>query len=62
MGYHNIITACRRSITYLEGKIEDVLVKVDKYIFPIDLIILDYEVDKEVLIILERPFLVIGHT
>jgi hypothetical protein len=49
-----------RSITYLEGKIEDILVKVDKLIFPADFIILDYEVDKDVPIILGRPFLATG--
>ncbi|MDV3143368.1 MAG: retropepsin-like aspartic protease [Sweet potato little leaf phytoplasma] len=37
-----------KSITYPEGKIEDVLVKVDKFIFPVDFIILDYEADKDV--------------
>ena len=46
-----------RSITYPEGKIEDVLVKVDKFIFPVDFIILDYEADRDVSIILGRPFL-----
>ena len=40
--------------------IEDVLVKVDKFIFPSDFIILDMEEDKEILIILGRPFLVTG--
>ncbi|XP_038896636.1 uncharacterized protein LOC120084896 [Benincasa hispida] len=49
-----------RTIKYPEGKIEDVLVKVDNFIFPADFIILDYEVDKEVPIILGRPFLAIG--
>ncbi|XP_038896577.1 uncharacterized protein LOC120084831 [Benincasa hispida] len=49
-----------RSIMHLEGKIEDVLVQVDKFIFPADFIILDYEADKEVPIILGRPFLAIG--
>ena len=37
--------------------IEDVLVKVDKFIFPIDFIVLDMEEDKEIPIILGRPFL-----
>ncbi|XP_062118441.1 uncharacterized protein LOC133832069 [Humulus lupulus] len=32
----------------VEGKIEDVLVQVDKFIFPADFIILDYEEDKDV--------------
>ncbi|XP_038904235.1 uncharacterized protein LOC120090579 [Benincasa hispida] len=46
-----------RTITYPEGKIKDVLVKVDKFIFPTDFIILDYETDRDVSIILRRPFL-----
>ncbi|KAA3465560.1 hypothetical protein EPI10_000714 [Gossypium australe] len=46
-----------RSLTYLEEKIEDVLVCVDKFIFPADFIILDFEADKKVPIILGRPFL-----
>ena len=41
-----------RSHVYPEGKIEDVLVKVDKFIFPVDFIVLDFEADKEVAIIL----------
>ncbi|XP_022156728.1 uncharacterized protein LOC111023573 [Momordica charantia] len=49
-----------RSIMHLEGKIEDVLVQVDKFIFPADFIILDYDADKEVPIILGRPFLATG--
>ncbi|KAL5563392.1 hypothetical protein UlMin_033139 [Ulmus minor] len=50
-----------RSIAQPEGKIEDVLVKVDKFIFPVDFIILDFEADMEVPIILGRPFLATGH-
>ncbi|KAM6554337.1 hypothetical protein CsatB_015099 [Cannabis sativa] len=46
-----------RSMAHPEGKIEDVLVQVDKFIFLADFIILDYEEDKEVPIILGRPFL-----
>ncbi|XP_038904258.1 uncharacterized protein LOC120090611 [Benincasa hispida] len=49
-----------RSIMHPEGKIEDVLGQVDKFIFPADFIILDYEADIEVPIILGRPFLVTG--
>ncbi|KAH9735577.1 hypothetical protein KPL71_017779 [Citrus sinensis] len=51
-----------RSHAYPEGKIEDVLVKVDKFIFPVDFIVLDFEVDKDVPIILGRPFLATGKT
>ena len=31
-----------RPYAYLEGKIEDALVKVDKFIFPVDFIVLDF--------------------
>ncbi|XP_074335621.1 uncharacterized protein LOC141672837 [Apium graveolens] len=50
------------SITYPRGIVEDVLVKVDKLIFPANFIILDFEEDKKILIILGRPFLAIGRT
>ena len=40
--------------------IEDVLVKVDKFIFPADFIVLDMEENKEIPIILGRPFLATG--
>ncbi|KAH9802981.1 hypothetical protein KPL71_001600 [Citrus sinensis] len=36
-----------RSHAYPEGKIEDVLVKVDKFIFLVDFIVFDFEADKE---------------
>ncbi|XP_070015654.1 uncharacterized protein [Nicotiana sylvestris] len=42
------------------GVIEDVLVCVDKFILPVDFVILDCEVDCEVSIILGRPFLSTG--
>ena len=44
-------------LTHPHGIIEEVLVKVDKFIFPADLIILDMQEDKEVPIILGRPSL-----
>ncbi|XP_061343768.1 uncharacterized protein LOC133289784 [Gastrolobium bilobum] len=49
-----------RSIVKPEGKVEDLLVKVDKFIFPADFIILDYEADIDVPIILGRSFLATG--
>ncbi|XP_038889296.1 uncharacterized protein LOC120079205 [Benincasa hispida] len=49
-----------RTIKYPEGKIEDIMVKVDNFIFPVDFIILDYEVDRKVPIILGCPFLATG--
>ncbi|XP_062104242.1 uncharacterized protein LOC133815414 [Humulus lupulus] len=51
-----------RSMAHPKGRIEDVLVQVDKFIFPADFIILDYEADRDVPIILGRPFLAIGKT
>ncbi|XP_024990639.1 uncharacterized protein LOC112524928 [Cynara cardunculus var. scolymus] len=51
-----------KSIAYPKGKIEDVLVQVDKFIFPADFIILDFEADKDIPIILGRPFLATGRT
>ncbi|WVY97116.1 hypothetical protein V8G54_029267 [Vigna mungo] len=46
-----------RSMTYPYGIVEDVLVKVDKLIFPADFVVLDMEEDAKVPIILGRPFL-----
>ena len=46
-----------RSLTHPQGIIEDMLVKVDKFIFQGDFIVLDMEEDKEVPIISGRPFL-----
>lgn len=42
------------TITYPRGIIKDVLVKVDKFIFPTGFIILDKEEDREVSIMLRR--------
>ena len=46
-----------RTLAFPRGVIEDVLVKVDKLILSVDFTILDIEEDKDVLIILGRPFL-----
>ena len=46
-----------RSIAYPRGVLEDVLVKVDKFIFPVDFVVLDMEEDQQVPLILGRPFL-----
>ncbi|KAL5569930.1 hypothetical protein UlMin_026505 [Ulmus minor] len=51
-----------RSIKHLRGIIEDVLVKVDKFIFPADFIVLDMEEDREISLILGRPFIATGRT
>ena len=49
-----------RSFKHPRGVIEDVLVKVDKFIFLANFIVLDMEEDKEIPIILGRPFLATG--
>ena len=46
-----------RSIAYPKGVLEDMLVKVDKFIFPVDFVVLDMEEDQQVPLILGRPFL-----
>ncbi|KAK5792870.1 hypothetical protein PVK06_033996 [Gossypium arboreum] len=46
-----------RSIKYPRGIIEDVLVKLDKFIFLIDFVVLDMDEDVEVPLILGHPFL-----
>ena len=46
-----------RSLKHPQGVIEDVLVKVDKFISPANFIVLDMEEDKEIPIIIRRPFL-----
>ncbi|PON81080.1 hypothetical protein TorRG33x02_231110 [Trema orientale] len=48
------------SFKHPKGIIEDVLVKIDKFIFPPDFIVLDMEEDKDAPIILGRLFLATG--
>ena len=48
------------SIKKPHGVIEDVLVKVDKFIFPVDFVLLDFEEDRSCPLILGRPFLNTG--
>ncbi|XP_062075881.1 uncharacterized protein LOC133780010 [Humulus lupulus] len=49
-----------RSLAHPRGIIEDVLVKVDKFIFPANFIILDMEEDTNIPFIHGRPFLATG--
>nr|XP_016495965.1 PREDICTED: uncharacterized protein LOC107814979 [Nicotiana tabacum] len=43
-----------------EGIIKDILVRVDKFVFPVDFIVVDMEENKEVPLIMGRPFLCTG--
>nr|GFB09310.1 reverse transcriptase domain-containing protein [Tanacetum cinerariifolium] len=49
-----------RSITRPKGVAEDVFVKVGKFHFPTDFVVVDFEADPRVPLILERSFLRIG--
>ncbi|KAL8520973.1 hypothetical protein ACS0TY_011498 [Phlomoides rotata] len=49
-----------RTVTYPRGIVEDVLVKVDKFIFPVDFVVLDMVEDRDIHLILGRPFLATG--
>ncbi|XP_070040138.1 uncharacterized protein [Nicotiana tomentosiformis] len=44
----------------LNGIVEDALVRVDKFVFPVDFIVVNMEENKEVPLILKRPFLAMG--
>jgi len=46
-----------KSMKYPYGVVEDVLVKVDKFMFPVDFVVMDIEEDTEVPLILGRPFM-----
>ena len=46
-----------KSMAKPKGILEDVLVKVGKFIFPIDFVVIDIEEDKQIPLLLGRPFL-----
>ena len=47
-------------MTQPKGILEDVLVKMGKFIFPIDFVVIDMEEDKQVPLLIGRPFLATG--
>ena len=49
-----------RSMAQQEGILEDVLVKVGKFIFPMDFFVMQMEEDTQVPLLLGRPFLATG--
>ena len=49
-----------RSMAQPEGILEDVLVKVGKFVFPVDFVIMQMEEDTQVPLLLGRPFLATG--
>ncbi|GJQ91388.1 mitochondrial proton/calcium exchanger protein-like protein isoform X1 [Tanacetum coccineum] len=50
-----------RTVKYPKGIVENVLVGIDKFVFPVDFIILDMSEDVKVPLILGRPFLSTAH-
>ena len=49
-----------RTMAQLEGVLEDVLIKVGKFIFPVDFVVMDTEEDTQVPLLLGNPFLATG--
>ncbi|XP_050897251.1 uncharacterized protein LOC127104081 [Lathyrus oleraceus] len=49
-----------RSIRRPYGIVKDVLVKIDKFVFPVDFVILEIPEDEEIPLILSRPLLEAG--
>nr|GEY67069.1 reverse transcriptase domain-containing protein [Tanacetum cinerariifolium]GEY71369.1 reverse transcriptase domain-containing protein [Tanacetum cinerariifolium] len=54
---HMNLELANRSVTYPVSVAEDVFVKVGKFYFPADFVVVDYDVDPRVPLILARPFL-----
>ena len=48
------------TLALLEGILEDVLIKVGKFIFLMDFVVIDVEEDKQVPLLLSRLFLATG--
>ena len=55
-----ILQMADRSMAQPEGIMEDVLVKVGKFIFPVDFVIMQMEEDTQVPLLMGRPFLATG--
>lgn len=49
---NNTLQLLDRSLTYLKGVIEDVLVNADKFIFSMDFVVVDMKEDHNILLIL----------
>ncbi|GKD64439.1 putative reverse transcriptase domain-containing protein, partial [Tanacetum coccineum] len=55
------IELANKTTQFPKGIAENVVVKIDKFIFPVDFVILDMEEDHRIPIILGRPFLATAH-
>ena len=54
---HMTLQLADRSIKQPYGIVEDLLVKVDKFLFPVDFVVMDIEEDVDVPLIIGRPFM-----
>ena len=57
---HMVLQLADKSLVKPTGVLENVLVKVDHFIIPVDFIVLDMEEDEDVPILFRRPFLATG--
>nr|GEU88867.1 hypothetical protein [Tanacetum cinerariifolium] len=55
------IELVNKSTQYPRGIAENVILKIDKFIFPVDFVVLDTKEDHKIPIILGRPFLATAH-
>ena len=49
-----------RTLAHPKGILEDVLIKVGKFVFPVDFVVINIEEDKQIPLLLGRPFLATG--
>ena len=49
-----------RTLDHPKGILEDVLIKVGKFVFPVDFVVINMEEDKQVPLLLRRSFLATG--
>ena len=48
------------TLAHLEGILEDVMIKVGKFVFLVDYVVINIEEDNQIPLLLGRPFLAIG--
>ena len=48
------------TLAHPEGILEDVMIKVGKFVFPVDFVVINIEEDNQIPLLLGRPFLAIG--
>ena len=49
-----------RTLAHPEGVLEDVLINVGKFVFPVDFAVINIKEDKQIPLMLGRPFLETG--